>query len=123
MEQRITIDSLASENRILNTKIHHLEYGQIKLRSKIDNIQNKGLENCIILRGVSETTNEDTSLLMTKVYKELSKTINSHSEQEQLRQAKEMDIIKCCRVGRFQKYRTRPISREFQYQLDLNYVS
>ena len=36
--------------------------------------------------------------------------------------AKEMDIIKCKRIGRPLTGRTRPISIEFQYQQDLDYV-
>ena len=36
--------------------------------------------------------------------------------------AKEIDIIKCKRIGRSIAGRTRPISVEFQYQQDLDYV-
>ena len=51
MKQWINMDNLAFENQVLNTKFQRLEYEQ----SKIDNIENKGLENCLIMRGISES--------------------------------------------------------------------
>ena len=91
-------------------------------KKKLDRIENRGLENHLLLKGISESVDEDTSNLMNTVYHELSKTIDASNEREWLRQVREMNITKCSRIGQFQKDRTRPISLEFQYQQDIEYL-
>ena len=59
---------------------------------------------------------------MEKVYRELSKTIDASAEWERLKLAKEMNMVKCERIGRPLPGRTRPISIEFQYQQDMDYI-
>ena len=99
-----------------------MEYEQNKLKTKLDSIENKGLECSVIIRGIIETVSEDTSVLMEKVYKELSKTIDARSEWERLKLAKEIDLVKCRQIGRPLPGRSRPISVEFQYQQDMDYI-
>ena len=120
--QQTTLHALEHENKALNYWVQKLEYEQDKLKSKLDMIENKGLESCVIIRGITESISEDTSSLMENVYRELSKTIDARSEWERMKLAKEMDIIKCRRIGRPLAGRTRPISIEFQYQQDMDYV-
>ena len=120
--QQTALHALKFENKALNCRVQKLEYEQDKLKSKLNVIENKGLESCVIIRGISESASEDTSSLMQKVYKELSKTVDAQTEWERLKLAKEMDIIKCKRLGWPLSGRTRPISIEFQYQQDMDYV-
>ena len=120
--QQTTLHALEYENKALNYRVQKLEYEQDKLKNKLDVMENKGLESCVIIRGISESISEDTSSSMEKVYKELSKTIDARSEWERMKLAKEMDIIKCKRIGRPMIGRIRPISIEFQYQQDMDYV-
>ena len=120
--QQSTLHALEHENKALSYRVQKLEHEQDKLKNKLDVIENKGLESCVIIRGITESTSEDTSSLMERVYKELSRTIDARSEWERMKLAKEMDIIKCKRIGRPLTGRTRPISIEFQYQQDLDYV-
>ena len=120
--QQSTLHALEHENKALSYRVQKLEHEQDELKNKLDVIENKGLESCVIIRGITESTSEDTSSLMEKVYKELSRTIDTRSEWEQLKLAKEMDIIKCKRIGHPLTGRTCPISIEFQYQEDLDYV-
>ena len=120
--QQTTLHALEHENKALNYRVQKLEYEQDKLKNKLDVIENKGLESCVIIRGITESISEDTSSLMENVYKELSRTIDARSEWERMKLAKENDIIKCKRIGRPLAGRTHPISIEFQYQQDLDYV-
>ena len=120
--QQTTLHALEFENKALNCRVQKLEYEQNKLKNKLDVIENKGLESCVIIRGITKTASEDTSSLMEKVYRELSKTIDARAEWERLKLAKKMDIVKCKRLGRPLSGRTRPISIEFQYQQDMDYV-
>ena len=114
--------ALEYENKSLNCRVQKLEYEQNKLKTKLDNIEHKGLECSVIIRGIIETMNEDTSSLMEQVYKELSITIDAHSDWEKLKLAKEMDLVKCRQIGRPLPGRSRPISVEFQYKQDMDYI-
>ena len=122
MEQRANMDSLTTENRVLSSEIEKLNYKQSKLKKKLDRIENRGLENCLLLKGIGENIDEDPSNLMNIVYHKLSKPIDASNEREWLRQIREMNITKCSRIVWFQKDRTRPISLEFQYQQDIEYL-
>ena len=120
--QQSAIQALEYENKTLNCRVQKLEYEQNKLKTKLDTIENKGLECSVIIRGIIETTSEDTSSLMEQVYRELSKTIDARSDYEKLKLAKEINLVKCKRIGRPLPGRSRPISVEFQYQQDMEYV-
>ena len=122
VSQQSTLHALEHENKALNYRVQKLEKEHDKLKNKLDGIENKGLESCVIIRGITETISEDTSSLMEKVYRELSKTIGARLEWKRMKLAKEMDIMKCWLIGRSLVGRTRPISIEFQYQQDLDYV-
>ena len=91
-------------------------------KKKLDSIENHGLENRLLLKGVVENAHEDPSSLMNTVYHELSKTIDASYKGERLQQIREMNVTKCSQIGRFQKDRARPISLEFQYQQDIEYL-
>ena len=95
MEQWANMDSLTTENRVLSSEIEKLKHQQSKLKKKLDRIENRGLENRLLLKGIGENINEDPSNLMNIVYHELSKTIYASNEREQLRQIREMNITKC----------------------------
>ena len=78
--QQTTLHTLEHENKALNYRVQKLEHEQDKLKNKFYVIENKGLESCVIIRGITESISEDTSSLMENVYKELSRTIDARSE-------------------------------------------
>ena len=82
MEQWVNMDSLTSENRVLSSEIEKLKHEQSKLKKKLDSIENRGLENRLLLKGVVENADEDPSSLMNTVYHELSKTIDASYKSE-----------------------------------------
>ena len=43
MKQRVNMDSLTSENRVLGSEIEKLKHEQSKLKKKLDSIENHGL--------------------------------------------------------------------------------
>ena len=120
--QHTNIGSLEIENRKLNNKIHKLEIEQNKLKSKIDNIENRTLSNCIQLKGVNDELGEDVGTLTDKVYYELSKTIDAKSDRDRRKLANQMVLVKCKRVGKYRRDWPRPISIEFQYNQDVEYI-
>ena len=120
--QQTNIGNLEIENKVLSNKVHHLEVEQHKLKNKIDNIENCSLSNCILIKGVPDEMDEDIGSLTEKVYYELSKTIDARTEKERRKLAHEMVIVRCKRIGRYRRTWSRPISIEFQYNQDLEYI-
>ena len=120
--QHTNIGSLEIENRKLNNKIHKLEIEQNKLKSKLDNIENRTLSNCIQLKGVNDELGEDVGTLTDKVYYELSKTIDAKSDRDRRKLANQMVLVKCKRIGKYRRDWPRPISIEFQYNQDVEYI-
>ena len=82
MEQRVNMDTLTTENRVFSSEIEKLKHEQSKLKKKLDSIENRGLENQLLLKGVAENADEDPSSLMNTVYHELSKTIDATYKSE-----------------------------------------
>ena len=120
--QHNNIGNLANENKVLSHKVHQLEQEQNKLKNKIDSIENRTLSNCITITGIPEENGEDIGSLKEKVYYELSKTIDARTEWDRMKLANKMIIVKCKRIGRFHRDRSRPISIEFQYNQGLEYI-
>ena len=120
--QQSSIGNLEVENKVLSNKVHRLEIEQHKLKNKIDNIENRSLSNCILIKGVPDEMDEDIGTLTKKVYYELSKTIDARTDRDRRKLAKEMVIVRCKRIGKYQRAWPRPISIEFQYNQDLEYV-
>ena len=120
--QQTSIGNLEIENKVLSNKVHRLEVEQHKLKNKIDNIENRSLSNCILIKGVPDEMDEDIGSLTEKVYYELSKTIDARTDKERRKLAREMVIVKCKRIGRYRRTWSRPISIEFQYNQDLEYI-
>ena len=75
MEKRVNMDSLTTENKVLSSEIEKLKHEQSKLKKKLHSIENRGLENQLLLKGVVENADEDPSILMNIVYHELSKLL------------------------------------------------
>ena len=73
VSQQSTLHALEHENKALSYRVQKLEHEQDKLKNKLEVIENKGLESCLIIRGITETVSEDTSSLMERIYRELSK--------------------------------------------------
>ena len=120
--QQNAIQALEYENKTLNCRVQKLEYEQNKLKTKLDHIETKNLKCSVIIRGITEMAYEDTSTLMEQVYAELSNTIDARTNHAKLKLAKEINLVRCKRIGRPISGRTRPVSVEFQYQQDMDYI-
>ena len=62
---------LESENKKLNTTVQILAAEQCKLKEKINQIEKRGLEHCIIIRGIQEQYKETDAMLREKVFAEI----------------------------------------------------
>ena len=66
------LDSLETENILLKLKVSVMEGEQKKLQLKLNQIENRSLQQCIIIKGIKEEEWEKESVSKDKIYKELT---------------------------------------------------
>ena len=124
------IDSLETENLILKSKVQDMEGEHKKLKNKIDQIENRALQHCLIVKGIAEEEWEKESTSRDKVYKELEiivstdHTFDNRNEENKhrLKLARKMEIRSCKCLGRYNKDRSRPISIELLCKDDVDFI-
>ena len=124
------LDSLETENLLLKSKVQVMEGEQKKLQSKIDQIETRTLQQCLIVKGIAEEEWEKESVSREKVYRELAATVSTdrtfddkkEENKFKLKLAKKLEIRSCNRVGRYSKDRPRPISIEMVRHDDLETI-
>ena len=117
-----SLTKLETENRKLNRTVQMLAAEQSKLKEKLDQIEKRSLDNCIIIRGIQEQYKETDAMLRERIYAELSCTIIGSDYNEKVGLAKNMTIRHCRRLGRYNRTRARPISCEFVHREDVSYI-
>ena len=118
------IDSLETENLLLKSKVNQMEDESSHIKRRLVNIESRALSNNLIVRGISEDAKERESTTRNKVYTELITLITCDSEDpnEQLKEAKKLEIRSCKRLGRYVKDRAHPISVEFVRKDDVDFI-
>ena len=122
IQHKVVMDDLTQENQALSIRINRLETEHLKLRDKFSQFKSKELEHCILMHGIKEDEDEDESYLREQAYYELSFTIDHYDENERWRQIKQMEIIRCKWIGRYNRNKPRTLSIEFQHRLDVEYI-
>ena len=85
-------------------------------------IENRLLENSIILQGINKDSWELNSVLKEKTIHALANTIDADTRQQQLDTMRSMPIKNVERMGKFNSKCGRPISVSFTYKEDADYV-
>ena len=122
IQHKVVMDDLTQQNQALLVCINRLEMEHLKLRDKFSQFESKELEHCILMHGIKEDEDEDESYLREQAYYELSFTIDHYDENERWRQIKQMEIIRCKQIDRYNRNRPRTLSIEFQHRLDVEYI-
>ena len=121
-QQKQEMVCLKADNKHLTAKVLTLEIEQNKLKTKLDRMEQKSLDHCLVIRGIPEGPNEGERECVDKIYAELSNTVESPEENERLIMARRMEIKRACRIGRYSPQYNRPLSVEFKYCLDTDYI-
>ena len=116
------VNTLKLENARLAKQVQVLTSEQNKLQQKILTMEQKTLENAIVVRGIPEDVTENDYNMREKIYHELSHTIEGEDPAIKLAMAKNMMIKRCKRVGRFSRTHARPISVKFDHTHDVEYI-
>ena len=98
---------LESENKKLNRTVQILAAEQSKLKEKIDQIKKRGLDHCIIIRGIQEQYKETDAMLRERVFAEISFTVLGTNYEEKVELAKKMSIRSCRRLGQIQQNKSK----------------
>ena len=85
-------------------------------------MEQKSLDHCLVIRGIPEGPNEEERECVDKIYVELANTVESNEENDWLIMACRMEIKRACRIRHYNPQYSRPLSVEFKYQLDTDYI-
>ena len=82
------------ENVKLNNELTHIKSEMCNFQRKINQLEDRSLEQNLIFQGISETIPDDVEVRVDKIYNAISNTINRDTQEERLRLAREVEIIK-----------------------------
>ena len=113
---------LKEENRQLHHWICEVEIANEKLTKKVSDLENKMLSCNVILHGIQKSPWETESVRQEKIYLAISETLISRTLEQCLETARRMCIKGSRHIGAYQAMKTRPISIEFLYKSDAEYL-
>ena len=88
------ITQLKHENVKLNNELTHIKSEMCNFQRKINQLEDRSLEQNLIFQGISETIPDDVEARVDKIYNAILNTINRDTQEERLRLAREVEIIK-----------------------------
>ena len=75
-----------------------------------------------MIRGIPEGPDEGERECVDKIYVQLANKVESNEENDQLIMAHRMEIKRARRIRHYNPQYGRPLSVEFKYQLDTDYI-
>ena len=112
---------IKSENQKLKTLIQEVKEENRDLKQRLNNIENKLLENNFIITGIPEDLWELESNLKDKVFDLIAYTVNTQDVQVQIQNARTAKLVKVKRLGTYSSRRGRPILIQFESPSAANY--
>ena len=113
---------LKEENTRLKKELQYLSAEQGKLETRMECIENRNLENCVIFRGLREDYKETDEMGRDRIYRELSNLLTEEDAEERYNMARRLVIRRCKRLGRYNRDRPRPFSVEFVHHEDVSFI-
>ena len=109
---------LKDENEKLHTKVHQLELNNSKLQMKLSRIEDKLVDNNLLLFGINELEGETEQDRYSVILEVISSTFVGPTQEIRLEQAKNVMIESLTRKGRYNPRKIRPISVTFMHLCD-----
>ena len=116
------IKRLETDNWKLNAEVKTLKQELKEVNKRITDLENKSLDKNLIFHGIPEDQGTEREDIASKIYQEISPTINRETDNERLQVASEIEIVKARRLGKKEVIRTRPISVEFSNKFDVEQI-
>ena len=92
------------------------------MKRQITKIETKGLDQCLIIRGLPEEPKETDQWIFDKLHSVLSTIMQGETEEEKSNAAKHLAFQRSRRLGRYSKNRPRPISVELTHKQDAEFI-
>ena len=110
---------LKKENDRLKTKVDQLEMTNIKLKVRLSSIEDKLLENNLLFFGIEEKDGETEYDRYETILGIIAATFPGPNYDDKLQAARQIQIEKLIRKGRYNQNRIRPVSVTFSHHRDL----
>ena len=115
--EQVETKQMESESRLKKVERENEELKQLLV-----NIEDKLLENSVIISGISEEKFEDPEPHRSKLNKELANILNGNTYEEKLQNAQSLQIDSTERMGKFNPSKGRPIAVKFTSKKDADLV-
>ena len=115
------INKLMKENQTLQKKITESKEENRELRRRLNKLEDKLMDNNVVIMGVAEEAWELETNLQEKVYQLIAYTVNAQDTDLQLTKARNARIYDVKRLGKYSKLRGRPISVTFERKSEARY--
>ena len=112
------VKKLKHENKAITRRCNIIERANKTLKNWLNDIENKLLENNIVMHGIEETPEESELQRKRKVKAMISHTINRSTIAERMEVVENIPIEWTERLGRYNEQRSRPISIKFAHKQD-----
>ena len=106
----------------LKSRLSRVECENESLKQKITLMEDKMLEQNIVITGISEDKWEDLEPRKGKVCSVLANLMEGTTHEEKLKKANGLDITHTERLGRFNPQKGRPVSIRFIHKQDVDMV-
>ena len=121
-KQQSDISFLKDENNRLSKQVSVLEIEQDKLKHKLNQVEQRSLDHCLVIKGIREMAKENKKDCIQLVYSALASTIEADDENDHKQAARKLEIRRARRIGRFNENYDRPILIEFTFKCDTDYI-
>ena len=92
------------------------------MKRQITKIETKGLDQCLIIRGLPEEPKQTEQMIFNKLHNTLSIVMQGETEEEKLSAAKQLAFQWCWRLGRYSRNRPRLVSVELVHKQDAEFI-
>ena len=116
------IQRLEADNWKLHAEVKSLKKELKDVTKRITDLENKALDKNLIFHGITEDQGNEREDIASKIYHEISPTINRDTESERLQVASEIEIVRARRLGKKEADRIHPISVEFSNKFDVEQI-
>ena len=109
-------------NNDLQHKVNKVEQDNIKLNTKVQQLEDKLLEENLVFQGIPETLWETHNSTKEKIVLAISHIVSGENSVDRLNQARNIPIKDVSRLGRYFATRNRPVLVEFYHKTDVEFI-
>ena len=113
---------LKAENIALIKRVKAVKQINEDLNKRVCELENRLFETNLIIHGIRESAWETDDVLTEKIYDAMTETVLGRNYDNRLETVKLMPIKSAKRLGIYSSVRSRPISVEFLYRSDADYL-